>query len=82
MLSQIERPECLKDDDDWPRKAREIYHIAMSYILKPFTEACERGRTIHCGDGIRKSIFPRFPIITQDLMEQYVSDAIMYETLC
>jgi hypothetical protein len=51
---------------------RQVFHIAMSYILNPFWDPSKEGFTMECGDHVFRTLVPHFPIVCQDLEEASV----------
>ena len=54
----------------WPTTARLIAHTASKLIFDTMSEASKHGKTMHCGDGLNRTVYPLIPIATLDLEEQ------------
>ncbi|KAG8819022.1 hypothetical protein FRC19_010189, partial [Serendipita sp. 401] len=73
LFPKIEPPDGDKNNPNWPRFARLIFHKALDAVLTPFKEASKDGEAIIGADGIKRILVIRFPIIQADLEEQQVS---------
>lgn len=48
---------------------RNVFHIAMAYIMNAFWGPSKEGFCMECGDRQFRTLFPHVPIVCQDLEE-------------
>ncbi|KAG8832540.1 hypothetical protein FRB91_000219 [Serendipita sp. 411] len=73
LFPKIVPPDGEADNPSWPSTLRAVYHKGLETALESFARSSKEGVCVRCGDGVIRVIFPRFPIINQDLQEQYLS---------
>lgn len=58
---------------EWVDLKREVWHSAVRKVVESIKTHAEFGRSIRCGDGKERQIFPRIIMISADYEEQYVN---------
>ncbi|KIM20907.1 hypothetical protein M408DRAFT_29979 [Serendipita vermifera MAFF 305830] len=70
LIPKITAPAGDENNPRWAALSRKIYHKSCELVFESLSLASKIGKTMYCGDGIERTIYPLICIANLDFEEQ------------